>query len=137
MRNKNVNCYNIEEHFKYSTVISKFSEHIPYFRTLSIDIWQLNCQQRQTNKTKNGKLFFCKLFRINKFFFLILLREATLESKVAPTNCNCSAFLLHTSKTFSHVELFSISSQTFLKLILATKIKTILMKQQAVLLTNC
>ena len=66
-----------------------------------------------------------KVVRIIKFFFLILLRKATLESKVAPTHRYSSAFLLHTSKTFSNVELFSIFSQTFLELIFATKIKTI------------
>ena len=111
MLNKDSNCYNIEKNFKYSTVISTFSEHITIFRTLSIDIWQLKCQQRQTNKTKYDKLFQCKLFRIVKFFFLMLLSKATLESKVAPTNRNSSAFQLHRCKTF---ELFFIFSQTFL-----------------------
>ena len=101
MLNKNANCYNIENNFKYSTVISTFSEHITVFQTLSIDIWQLKCQPRLLNKTKNGKLFFCKLFRIIKFVFHILLRKAVLESKAAPTNHNSSAFLLHSGKTFS------------------------------------
>ena len=110
MHNKNANCYNIENNFKHGTVISTFSKHITIFRALLIDIWQLECQERQT---KNGKLFFCKLFRIIKFFFLILLREATLESKVALTNRTSSVFLLHTSKIFSNVELFSIFSQPF------------------------
>ena len=96
-----------------STLISTFSEHITTFRTLSIDTWQLKCQERQTNKTTNGKLLLGKLFRIIKFYFVILLREATLESKVAATNRNNSAFLLHTSKTFSKVELFSIFTETF------------------------
>ena len=123
MLNKNVNCYNIENNFKCSVSI--------------LHIWQLKCQQRHTNKTKNGKLFICKLFRIIQFFFLILLREATLESKVASTNRNSSAFLLHTNKTFSNVELFSIFSQTFLELIFATKIKTMLLKQSVVLFTSC
>ena len=91
MLNKNANCYNIENKFKYSSVITTFSEHNTIF-------WTPKCQQWQTHKTKNGKLFFCKLF--------ILLRKATLESKVAPTNSN-------TSKTFSKVELFCIFSQTF------------------------
>ena len=90
MLNRNSNCYNFEKNFKYSAIINMFSEHITILRTLSIDIWQLKCQQRQTNKTKTGKLFFGKLFRIIKFFFPILLRKATLKS----------AFLLHTSKTF-------------------------------------
>ena len=80
--------------------------HITIFRTLSIDIWYLKCPQWQRNKTKNGELLFWKLFRIIKFFFLILLREATAELKVAPTNYNSSAFLLRTSNTFSNVELF-------------------------------
>ena len=69
-------------------------------------------------KTKNGQLLFCKFFRIIQFFFLILLRDVTLESKVTPTNRKSAAFLLHTSKCFSNVELFSISTQTFLETML-------------------
>ena len=115
---------------KYSTVISTFSEHITIFRTLSIDIWQLKCQKnrKQIKQKMKNFFFFCKLFWIIKFFFLILLRDAILEAKVVPTNRNSSAFLLHTSKTFSNFELFSISSQlqTFWQLIFATKIKTML-----------
>ena len=80
--------------------LNTFSKDITIFQTLSIDIWKLKCQQRQTNKTKYGELICCKLFRIIKIFFLILLREATLKSKVAPTNRNRSAFLLYTSKAF-------------------------------------
>ena len=138
MLNKNANCYNIEKNFKYRTVIIiTYSEYITIFRTLSIDIWQLKCQQWQTNKTKNTHIFFCKLFRIIKFFFVILLRKATLESKVALTNCNSSVFVLHTSKDFSNVELFSIFSQTFLGPIFATKIKTMFLKQSAVLFISC
>ena len=98
MLNKNTNCYNIESNFKHSTAISTFSEHITIFRTLSIDIWQFKCQQRQTNKTKNCKLFFSKFCRIIKLFLFVLLGETSLESKVASTNNN--------------VELFSIFSQT-------------------------
>ena len=59
-----------------------------------------------------------------KFFYLILLREVTLESKVAPNNRNSLASLLHTSKKFYNVELFSIFPQTFLELIIVTKIET-------------
>ena len=65
------------------------------------------------------------------------LREVSLESKVAPTNRNSSAFLLDTHKIFSNVELFYIFSQTFLELIFLTKIKTMLLKQSVVLFTNC
>ena len=71
-----------------------------------------------------------------KFFFLTLLKEATLESKVAPTNRNSWVFLLHTSKTFSNIELISIFSQTFWELISTTKIKTMFWKQLAVLSTS-
>ena len=107
MFNKNANCYNIEKNFKYSTVISTFTEHITIFRTLSINIWQLKCQQWQTNKTKNGKLFFCTLFRTIKFSFIIPLRKATLKSKVASTDS--SPFLLHNSK-FEFFSIFFINS---------------------------
>ena len=123
MLNKNANYYNIEKNFKNSTVISKFSENISIFETLSIDIWQLKFQQRQTNKTKKKQTFIGKLFRINKFFFVNLLREDTLESKLALTNRNSLAFLLYNSNTFYNVDLFSIFSQTFLELIFATKLK--------------
>ena len=112
MLNKNANCYNNEKNFKFSTVINTISEHITIFRTLSIDIWQLKCQQRHTNKIKNGKLLFCNVFRIIKFFFLVLLRKATLESIVDSTNRNSSAFLFHTSKAFSNLKMSSIFSQT-------------------------
>ena len=39
----------LRKKFKCSTVISVFSEHIIIFRTISIDIWQLKCQQRNEN----------------------------------------------------------------------------------------
>ena len=95
--------------------ILHFSKHFQLiFDNSNVNKWQ-------TDKTKNGKLFFCKLFRIIQFSFLILLREATLESKVVPTSCNSSALMLHTCMSFSKVELFSIFSQTFLELIFATK----------------
>ena len=90
-----------------------FSEHITICRTLSIDIWELKCQQRQTNKAKYDKLCPCKLCKILKFFFLILLSKAILETKVVPTNRNSSAFLLNTNMIFSNVVLFSNFSQTF------------------------
>ena len=109
-----------------------FSEHITVFRTLAVDIWQLNVNNDKQNKNK-----LCKLFKILKFFFLILLKEATLASKVAPTNRNSSTFQLHTTKTISNVDMFSICPQSFLELILVTNIKTMLLKQSAVLFTNC
>ena len=82
---------------------------------------------------KMATRFFCKLYRIIKFFFFNLLREATFAS----TKRNSSAFLLQPSKTFFNVELFSIFSQTFLELIFAFKIKTMLLKKTAVLFSSC
>ena len=76
-----------------SIVINTFSEHIIIFRTLSIDIWQLICQQTINKKWRVYLFIIC---RIIKFFFFTFLRETTLESKVDPTNRNSSAFLLHT-----------------------------------------
>ena len=108
--------------------ILQFSEH-----------FQLMFNNSNVNNDKQIKQkilhFFCKYFRISKFFFLIFQRKAPCESKVTPTNS--SAFLLHTSKTFFNYGLFSIFSQTFLELIFATKIKTMLLKQSAVLFTSC
>ena len=116
---------NIEKNVKYSTVISTFSERkIVIFP--NIFKWYLTTTTKK-KKQKSGELLFCKLFTIIKFFFLKLLREAILESKVAPAKHNNSAFLLRPSKTFSNVELFSIFSETFLELIFATKIKTMLL----------
>ena len=115
----------LKKNLKYIIVISMFSEHITIFRSLSIDIWQLKCQQRQTNKTKNGELFFWKLFRIIKFVFLILWEKPfwnqMLLLPTATARCSCS-----------NIKLCSIFSPTLLKLIFATKIKTILLKQSAV-----
>ena len=119
MLNRNANCYNIEKNFKYSTVISTFSEHIIIFRTLSIDIWQLKCQQRQTKNGLSDFIEFICLFiicRIIKFFFVILLREATLESKVVSTNLNSSAFLFQRWVVVHFL-------QTFLEIIYATTIQ--------------
>ena len=118
---KNVNCYNIEKNFKYSTVISTFSEHITIFRTLSIDIWQLKCQQRQTNKTKNGKLFFQQTSELSK-----PLWNQKLLLLTATTRCSCYT-LVRPFPTLS----------CFLKLIFVIKIKTMLLKQSAVWLTSC
>ena len=57
----------------------------------------------KTNKTKNGELVFCKLYRIIKFFFLSLLREATFQLKIAANKRNSLAFLLYISKTFYNI----------------------------------
>ena len=82
--------------------ILQFSEHFQFI----FDNSNVN-NDKQINK--KWQIFFCKLLKIIKFFVLILLIEATLELKVAPTNRNSSPFLLHTSK------IFSIFSQIFLQ----------------------
>ena len=73
--------------------------------------FQLNFDNSNVNNDKQIKQKMAN--RVVNFFLLILLREATLKSKVAPANRKSSAFLLHFSMTFSNVELFSISSHTF------------------------
>ena len=126
MLNKNANCYNIKKYFKYSTIISTFREHIIKFRTLSIDIWQLKCQQQQTNKSKNGEFFianFSELYFWEKPLWnqnLLLLTATAQRSCYPPVNWVVFHF-----------------SQIFLELIFATKIKTMLLKQLAVLFTSC
>ena len=70
MLTKNANCYNIDENFKYSTVISTFSEYITIFRTLSIDIWQLKCQWRQTKQILQKMANFSELLNFSSSSFL-------------------------------------------------------------------
>ena len=103
----------------------QFSEHFQ----LIFD--NLNVNNDNEIKQKNCVLFFFfKLFRIIKFFFLILLREATLESIA-----RCSSYTL--VRPFPTLSFFPFFSQTFLELIFATKIKTMLFKQSDVLFTSC
>ena len=56
--------------------ILQFSEQ------LQLIFHNLNVNTDKQIKQKMAKIFFCKLFRIIKIFFLILLREAILESKL-------------------------------------------------------
>ena len=113
------------------------NEHIE-FKLIINNFIVRKCQQQQTKTNLKWRTFFCKLLRIIKLFSLIVQRKATLKKKnVAPTNRNSLAFLLYSSKTFSNVELYSIFSQTFLELIFSTKIKAMLLKQSAILFTNC
>ena len=136
MLNKNANCYNIQKYVQWA-----------YRNFPNTFNWYLTTQMSTTTSKYYKKwriFFFCKVFRIIKFFFLmlitsnkwnkklrtffsanfsellnfsslILLIEATLESKVAPTNRNSSAFLSQTSNTFSDIEWFSIFSQTVIQ----------------------
>ena len=137
MLNKNTNCYNIEKNFKYSTVISTFSEHIKFFRTLSIDIWQLKCQQRQTNKTKNSRLFFSVSYSELSNFSSLSFWGKPIKT---PINRTSPVFLLLLLvRPFQRVVVFHfVAKFFFLELIFATKIKTMLLKQSAaVLFTSC
>ena len=122
MLNKNANYYNIEKNFKYSTRISTFSEHIT-IQTLSVDILQLKFQQRQKKW-----LTFITNFLLSNFssFWLKPLWNQKLLLLTATVRCSA----------FSNVELFNIFSQTFLELIFSAKIKTMLLKQSAVLFTS-
>ena len=122
MLNKNANCYNIEKYFKYSTVVNTFSEDITIFRTLSIYIWQLKCQERQTNKTKNCKLFSANFSESLNFSSLSFLSYRSCYILVRP---------------FPVLSCFSFLQKKFWKLIFATKIKTMSLKQSAVSFISC
>ena len=89
--------------YKYNNILSTFTDHITIFRTVSIDILQLNLKNDKQITPKMADFFFCKLLRIIKLLFLMLLREATLETKVPPTNRNISAFPLYTSYPLPNV----------------------------------
>ena len=79
------NCYNIEKNFKYCTIISTFCEHITIFGTLSIDIWQLKCQQRQTNKTIKWRTFFSANFsELFNFSSLSFWKKTLWNRKMLP-----------------------------------------------------
>ena len=83
--------------------ISTFSEHITIFRTLSIDIWHFKSQKPTKQNGGSGLIEFICLFiicRTIKFFFLNLMREATLESKAVPTISHSSEFLLNSVFNF-------------------------------------
>ena len=128
MLNKNTNCYNIELNFKYSTVISTFSKHITIFWIISIHIWQLKCKQRQTNKTKNGKFY-----RIIKFFWGNPLWNQKLLLLTATARRSCYTLV----RPFPTLSYFPFFHKLSLELICATKIKTVLLKQSAVLFSSC
>ena len=87
MLNKNANCYNIEKNLKYSAVISEYIQWAYY----NFPKTQLKCQQ----------------WNYNLLFFIILLRETTLESKVAPTNRNSSASLFTLVRPFPKLSFFN------------------------------
>ena len=105
-----------------------FSEHFQLIFDNS------NVSNDKKIKQKIANFFSGNFSELSNVSFLILLREANLQSKVAPTNRNSSAFLLHTNKTF--FQRFVVFHKFFHK-IFAIKIKTMLLNQAAVLFTNC
>ena len=121
MHNKNANCYNIEKNFKYSTVISTFSEHITIYRTLSIDIWQL-----KHKKQKMANFFsanFSELSNFSKFSSLFFWEKPLWNQKL----------LLLTATAWR-------SSYTLVRafpLFSPPNIKTMFLKQSAVLFSSC
>ena len=134
--NKNSNCYNIEKYFKYSTAISMFCEHITIFRTLSIDIWQLKCLQRQT-KQKNAEHFFANFSDLQNFsspsFWETSFWNQKLFLLIASARRSCYTLV----RPFPMLSCFPFSCKLFLELIFATKIKIMLLKKAAVLFTSC
>ena len=120
MINKNANCYN-NKYVQWAYYILQNVNNDKQIKQKMANFFSANFLELSNFSSSSfWRIFFCKLVRIIKVF------------KVAPTNRNSSALLLHTSKTCSNAELFSFFSQTFLELIFATKIKTMLLKQSAV-----
>ena len=98
MLNKIAHCYDIEKNFKYST----FN-------------WYLTTRMSTTTNRQNKSELFSPYFSE--------ITNYSSSSFWGIKSCfyhrNSSAFLLHNSKIFSNVKLFSIFSQTFLELISA------------------
>ena len=111
MLNKNANCYNIEKNFKYSTVISTFSEHITrtIFRTLSIDIWQLKCQQPNDKQIKQKITNFvsANVSELSNFSSSYFWEKPLWNQKLLLPTAKSGG------KTCSNVELFSIFFTNF------------------------
>ena len=124
MLNKNANCYNIENNFKYSTVISTFSEHITNFGILSIDIWQLKCQQRQTNKAKKMANF----AELSNFSTSSFWGKPLWNQKLLLLNVTARLPFYTLVRPFPTLSCFPIFFINFLELIFASKIKTMLLK---------
>ena len=78
-----------------------FSEHITIFRTLSFNIWQLKCQQRQS---KIASQVLLNLFLYNEMNYQIFLPHPSERSNFG-NKSNRLAFQLNSLKTCSNVEL--------------------------------
>ena len=88
--------------------ILQFSEHFQLIFDNS------NVSKGKKIKQKKANFFAANLSDLSKCFFLILLRQDPLKSKVALTTATArpSCYTL-AGKTFSKVELFSIFSHTY------------------------
>ena len=125
-------CCSIKTQIVMSTVISAFVQWT-YYNFPNTFNWYLTTQM-STNKKKCNKkwqTFFLQIFRkYHIFLLLILLRKAILVWK---TRRSCYTLV----RPFPTLSCFPFFSQTYLDLIFATKIKTILLKQSAVFFTSC
>ena len=117
---------------KCSTVISTFSEHIAIFWILSIDIWQLKCQQRQTNKTKHCKFLSANLSELSSFSTSFFWEKPLWNQKFFLLTATAWRSCYTLVRPFPALSCFPLFLQTFLELIFAAKIKTMLSKQPTV-----
>ena len=114
-----------------------FSEHITIFRIFSINIWLLKYQQRQINKTKNFKFFSVNFSKLSKFSSLSFWEKPFWNEKLLLLTATAWRSCYVLVRPFTMLSCFPFFSEIFLELIFTSKIKTIFLKQSAVLLTSC
>ena len=107
-----------------SVSLLQFSEHFQFKFDNS------NVNNYKHIKQKMADFFFVKL---STFSALSFWEKPLWNQRLLLLTAIDRQFLLHSTQTFSNVELFSIVSQTFFELIFATKMKTMLLKQSDVL----
>ena len=94
-------------------IFFKYSEHITIFQTLSVDIWQLICQQTINRKWRFRCFYWIYLFIYNlqnsQVFLPYPLKRIYFLIKSVPTNSKNRRLC----KTCTNVDLFSVFSQTF------------------------
>ena len=80
-----------------------------------------------TNKTINGEFFSANFSELSNFSSSSFWEKPLWNQKLLLLTATARRSCYITSKTFPNVELFSVFLQTFLELIFATKIKTMLL----------
>ena len=94
-----------------------------------------------THMSTSDKQKMADLFIYNLQNYQTILPHPSKRNHFGIKKCSCqpqkTTFLLNTSETRSNVVLFSIFIQTFLELIFASRIKTMLLNTPDVLLTSC